>query len=485
MSNGNNVREADLVVIGAGPGGYAAAFAAADQGIKTVMVDADPQPGGVCLNRGCIPSKALLHVARLINESNESKEWGLSFGKPKIDLDDLRKWKDSVVNKNAGGVKQLAKARSVEIIQAWARFEDSQTLLLSSEKGGEADQGKLKYKHAILATGSRPTVIPALQSDSPRVMDSTAALDLPDIPKSLLVIGGGYIGLEMGTVYAALGTKVTVVEMLDGLLPGADRDLVKILHNRLNDSFEQILLKTKVTNLQANEKSVSITFEGDAVGEGKADPNQRFDRVLIAVGRTPNSDDLGLENTKVKVIERGFVEVDDQRRTADEHIYAIGDVAGEPMLAHKASKEAKVAVESILGEKTAFDVRAIPGVVFTDPEVAWAGLTEAQAKERGIDVEISKFPWGASGRATAIGRNDGLTKILSTPKSQRIIGVGIVGVGAGELLAEGVLAIEMGASVEDVGLTIHAHPTLSETMMEGAELAYGTTTHIYRPPKKK
>lgn len=477
-------RHSQLVVIGAGPGGYAAAFAAADRGIETVLVDADPQPGGVCLNRGCIPSKALLHIARLINEAHEASAWGLSFGEPKIDIDAVRKWKESVVGKNAGGVRQLAKARNVEIIQAWARFENSQTLLLGSERGGEADLGKLTYDKCILATGSRPAVIPALQLDSSRVMDSTAALELPDVPERFLVVGGGYIGLEMGTVYASLGSQVTVVEMTDGLLPGADRDLVRVLHNRLKNTFKQILLETKVVSMNDTGDGVTVKFEGNGVGEGKAPAEQTFDRILVSVGRTPNSQDLGLENTKVKLLApRGFVEVDARRRTADEHIYAIGDVAGEPMLAHKASKEAKVAVEAIAGEKTAYDVRAIPGVVFTDPEVAWAGLTETQAKDQGIEIEIGKFPWGASGRATAIGRNDGLTKIIVAPKTKRILGVGIVGVGAGELIAEGTLAIEMGATAEDVGLTIHAHPTLSETVAEGAELAYGTTTHIYRPPR--
>lgn len=480
----SDTRQTELVVIGAGPGGYAAAFAAADRGIKTVLVDSDPQPGGVCLNRGCIPSKALLHIARLINESKEASEWGVSFAPPKLDIDAIRNWKNSVVGKNAGGVRQLAKARGVEIIRAWAKFENSQTLLLSTERGGPADQGRLRFEKCILATGSRPAVIPSLKLDSPRVMDSTAALELPDVPKSLLIVGGGYIGLEMGTVYAALGSEVSVVEMTDGLLPGADRDLVRILQNRLKTTFKQILLSTKVTRMADTGTGVAVTFEGEGVGEGKSPAEQTFERILVAVGRVPNSQDLGLENTKVRVLPpRGFVEVDDQRRTADEHIYAIGDVAGEPMLAHKASKEAKVAVEAIAGDKAAFDVRAIPGVVFTDPEVAWAGLTETQAKEKGIEIQIGKFPWGASGRATAIGRNDGLTKIIVSPGSKRILGVGIVGVGAGELIAEGVLAIEMGASAADVGLTIHAHPTLSETVGEGAELAYGTTTHVYRPPR--
>jgi dihydrolipoamide dehydrogenase len=477
-------RQTQLVVIGAGPGGYAAAFAAADRGIKTVIVDSDPNPGGVCLNRGCIPSKALLHVARLINEAREASAWGVSFAEPKLDIDAIRKWKESVVAKNAGGVKMLAKSRGVEIIRAWARFENSTTLLLSSEKGGEPDLGRLVYDKCILATGSRPAVIPAFNINSPRVIDSTGALELPDVPRRFLVIGGGYIGLEMGTAYAALGSEVTVVEATDGLLPGADRDLVRVLQNRLKRTFKQILVSTRVARLADTGTAVNVTFEGEAVGEGKAAVEQAFDRVLVSVGRTPNTQDLGLENTKVKVLPpRGFVEVDEKRQTGDGHIYAIGDIAGEPMLAHKASKEAKVAVEAIAGEKAAFDVRAIPGVVFTDPEIAWAGLTEAQAKAKGVEIEIAKFPWGASGRATAIGRNDGLTKIIVNPNTKHILGIGIVGVGAGELIAEGVLAIEMGATAEDVGLTIHAHPTLSETVAECAELAYGTTTHVYRPPR--
>ncbi len=471
-------RHSELVVIGAGPGGYAAAFAAADRGIQTTLIDGDKNLGGVCLNRGCIPSKTLLHLAKLINESREAAEWGLTFGAVKIDLDGIRQWKNDVVAKNAGGIRQLAKARGVQVINAWARFENSTTLALSSTPGGDPDQGRLTYDHAILATGSRPAVIPAFQIGSDRVMDSTSALELPDVPKSLLVVGGGYIGLEMGTVYAALGSEVTVVEMTDGLLAGADRDLVRVLHNRLKTTFKNIYLSTKVVKMENTGDTVAVTFEGkDAAGE------HRFDRALISVGRTPNSESIGLENTRVKVIERGFVEVDGYRRTADEHIYAIGDIAGEPMLAHKASHEAKIAVEVIAGEEAAWDVRAIPAVVFTDPEIAWAGLTELQAAQRNIEVEVAKFPWSASGRATAIGRNDGLTKMIVAPDSKRLLGVGIVGVGAGELIAEGVLAIEMGAVARDVGMSIHAHPTLSETMGEAAELAFGTTTHVYRPPR--
>ncbi|MEP0842492.1 MAG: NAD(P)/FAD-dependent oxidoreductase, partial [Phycisphaerae bacterium] len=409
----DNAMETELVVIGAGPGGYAAAFAAADHGIKTVMVDADANPGGVCLNRGCIPSKTLLHAARLIAEAREAAAMGLTFGEPRIDLDALRKWKNDVIAKNANGVRQLAKSRGVQIIRAWARFENSQTLLLSSRPAGEPDQGRLRFRNAILATGSLPARIPAFDIGSPRVMDSTGALDLPDVPKSLLVIGGGYIGLEMGTVYAALGSEVSVVEMTDGLLPGADRDLVRVLANRLKKTFKAIHLSTRVVKIEDTLKSVRVTFEKAGEGGGEAPPATEFDRVLVSVGRTPNSRNLGLENTRVAVNQRGFVEIDDACRTADEHIYAIGDVAGEPMLAHKASYEAKVAVEVIAGVKGAVkDARAIPAVVFTDPEIAWTGLTETQAAQQGVAVEIAKFPWGASGRATAIGRNDGLTKVI-------------------------------------------------------------------------
>jgi dihydrolipoamide dehydrogenase len=481
MGASTDMRETDLVVIGAGPGGYAAAFAAADRGIKNVvLVDADEQPGGVCLNRGCIPSKTLLHIARLITEAHEAQSWGIRFARPEIDLAALRRWKNDVIAKNANGVRQLAKARGVEIVRAWARFEDSQTLLLRQEAGGQTNESRLRFQHAILAVGSRPTAIPSLNIDSPRVMDSTSALDLPDVPKSLLVVGGGYIGLEMGTVYAALGSEVTVVEMTDGLLAGADRDLVQVLQKRLNRTFKAIYLNTKVVQMADAGGGISVEFDNTA---GESLPSQQFDRVLIAVGRTPNNQGIGLENTKVKVTPRGFVEVDERRRTADEHIYAIGDIAGEPLLAHKASYEAKIAVEAIIGGPAAFDARAIPAVVFTDPEVAWAGLTATEAAQRGTKVEIAKFPWAASGRATALGRNDGLTKFIVSPASKRVLGVGIVGVGAGELIAEGVLAIEMGALAEDVGMSIHAHPTLSETVGEAAELAHGTTTHLFRQPR--
>lgn len=484
MTAESQTRETDVVVIGAGPGGYAAAFAAADQGLKTILVDAGEQPGGVCLNRGCIPSKALLHVARLINETREAGEWGVSFAAPKIDVETLRRWKNEVINKNASGIRHLAKSRKVELIRAWARFEDSQTLILSGAEGDSADLGRIRFKRCVLATGSRPATIPAFKIDSPRVMDSTGALELQGIPKSLLVVGGGYIGLEMGTVYAALGSDVTVVEMTDGLLPGADRDLVRVLEARLKSTFKSIYLQAKVVKMADTGDAVEVTFEPAAEGLKNPPPaTQKFDRVLVSVGRTPNSQGYGLENTKVKVGPRGFVEVDNRLRTADEHIYAIGDVIGEPMLAHKASYEAKVVAEVLAGRKTVLDSRAIPAVVFTDPEIAWTGITETQAKQAGRPVKVSKFPWGASGRATAMARNDGLTKVIADPETHRVLGVGIVGVGAGELIAEATLAIEMVASAHDVGLTIHPHPTLSETVGEAAEQAFGTTIHL-APPKR-
>lgn len=482
VSKDQSKRETEVLVIGAGPGGYAAAFAAADHGKKVLVVDAGEQPGGVCLNRGCIPSKALLHVARLINETREAGDWGLRFESPAIDVAALRRWKDDVVAKNSGGIRQLAKARGVELIRAWARFESSQSVVLSSERGGEPDLGRVTYQSAVLASGSRPVVIPAFNIDSPRVMNSTAALELPNVPASLLIVGGGYIGLEMGTVYAALGSEVTVVEMTDGLLPGADRDLVRILQQRLKRTFKNIYLNTKVTRMLDNGQALNVTFETQGPGNGPP-PTAEFERALVSVGRTPNTDGLGLENTKVKLLPRGFVEVDSQLRTADEHIFAIGDIAGEPMLAHKATREAKVVAEVLSGHDVVFDSRAIPAVVFTDPEIAWAGLTETQAAKLGREVTVSKFPWGASGRATAIGRNDGATKFIADPQSRQILGVGLVGVGAGELIAEATLAIEMGATTDDVGMTIHPHPTLSETVAEAAELAFGSSVH-FAPPRK-
>jgi dihydrolipoamide dehydrogenase len=466
----------NIAVVGGGPGGYAAAFLAADLGMNVTLIDPELNPGGVCLYRGCIPSKALLHVAKLLEESHQAKDWGIEFAAPKIDLARLRSWKEGVVKKLTGGLGQLSKQRHVKYLQGRAGFENSTTLRVSKADGSEES---LTFDRIILATGSRPAVVPTLKLDSPRMMDSTGGLNLEDIPGSLLVVGGGYIGLELGSVYAALGTRVTVVEMLPGLLPGADRDLVVPLHKRLEKMFAAILLNTTVASLKAEGNGIRATFEGPEVKERE----QVFDRVLVSVGRKPNSEIPGLENTRVKVGPRGFIQVNKQLQTDDPSIYAIGDVVGEPMLAHKASHEGRVAVEAIAGHKVAFEPNAIPAVVFTDPEVAWCGLTETQAQKDNREIKVAKFPWAASGRAVTLDRPEGMTKLILDPKTERVLGVGIVGVGAGELIAEGVLAIEMSALASDVALSIHPHPTLSETIMEAAEVFFGTSTHIYRPKR--
>ena len=464
-----------LVVVGAGPGGYAAAFLAADLGLSVALVDPEVNPGGVCVYRGCIPSKALLHVAKLVDESRRAKAWGIEFGEPSIDLAKLRDFKNNVVKRLTSGTGQLVKHRKVQYIQGWAEIVDAHHLTVKLTAGGEET---VQFEHALLATGSLPAVPPMLTIDDPRVMDSTAALDLPDIPKSLLVVGGGYIGLELGSVYAALGSAVTVVEMTPGLLPGADRDLVDILAKHITQTMKSVLLETKVVAVKPEAKGVRVTFEG------KVDPKEQlFDRVLVSVGRRPNSKIPGLDRTHVQVDQRGFIMVDEQRRTHEPSIFAIGDVVGEPMLAHKASHEGRVAVEVMAGENVAFAPRAIPAVVFTDPEIAWCGLTEAQAAAEGRRVTVAKFPWGASGRAITLDRTDGLTKLILDPDTERLLGVGLVGPGAGELIAEGVLAIEMGANATDLKLTIHPHPTLTETMMESAEVFFGQATHVYRPKR--
>ena len=465
-----------LAVVGGGPGGYAAAFLAADLGMQVTLVDPEANPGGVCLYRGCIPSKALLHVAKLIEESRQAKNWGIEFPAPKIDLQRLRAWKEGVVKKLTGGLGQLSKQRRVAYIQGRAAFENSNTLRISKLDSTEA---VLSFDRIVIATGSRPAIIPAFKLDTPRLMDSTGALNLEDIPGSLLVVGGGYIGLELGSVYAALGTRVTVVEMLPGLLPGADRDLVLPLHKRLEKMFEAILLNTTVASLKEDGTGIRATFEGKSLQE--KDREKNFDRVLVSVGRKPNSEIPGLENTQVHVNSRGFIEVSKQLQTADPIIYAIGDVVGEPMLAHKASHEGRTAVEAIAGHKVAFEPAAIPAVVFTDPEIAWCGLTETQAEKENRQIKVAKFPWGASGRAVTLDRPEGMTKLIIDPHTERILGVGIVGAGAGELIAEGVLAIEMAALASDVAMTIHPHPTLSETVMESAEVFFGTSTHVFRP----
>ena len=468
--------QTDLVVIGAGPGGYPAAFAAADHGRQVVLVDAEVRPGGVCLLRGCIPSKALLHVAKVINESKEAAHWGVTFEPPAIDIKGVRDFKNGVIDKLVGGVSGLIKARGVTYVNARATFLDSSTLELAHPDGTTS---KLKFKHAILATGSSPAMPGVFKKDDARVMDSPGALRMDDIPGRMLVVGGGYIGLEMGSVYAALGSKVVVVEMTGGLLPGADRDLVGPLQKRLEMQFESILLNTKVDGLDVKGDGIVAKLVGE---DGKV-VEEKFDRVLVSIGRRPNSQGLGLEKTRVQLDDKGFVKVDKRMRTSDPNILAIGDVAGEPMLAHKATREAKVAIEALVGEPASFDNIAIPAVVFTDPELAWCGLTETQAIAQNREVVVKRFPWGASGRALAIGRTEGITKMICDPKTERVLGIGIVGAGAGELIGEAVIAIETGAVARDLADSIHAHPTLSETMMEAAESVFGQATHMYRPKK--
>jgi dihydrolipoamide dehydrogenase len=463
MVMGELVDEVEVAVLGGGPGGYSAAFRCAELGLETVVIDAAQRLGGACLFEGCIPSKALLHVAAVLSEAERAKEFGVDFGEPRISLDPLRKWKqERVVGKLARGLASVAKAKGVEVIGGRGVFEDSSTLRIEV---GETLR-KVRFKHAIVATGSRPSGLPGLTRESERIMDSTAALDLPDIPERLLVIGGGYIGLELGTVYATLGSRVTLVEMTDGLLPGVDRDLVQPLQRRVDKVFATIHLGTKVAALREIGSEVEAELEGRGT--------ERFDRVLVAVGRRAQSDGIGLEATRVRLTERGrFIQVDERCRTEDPRIYAVGDVTGEPMLAHRAMRQGKVAAEVLAGRPAAFDNVAIPAVVFTDPEIAWCGLSEAQAKDQGLTVKVAKFQWAASGRAATIGRSDGLTKLVADASSRRVLGVGIVGPGAGELIAEATLAVETAALVEDVAVTIHAHPTLSEGLMEAAEHLLG------------
>ncbi len=462
MVMGDLVDEVDVAVVGGGPGGYSAAFRCAELGLEAVVIDADRRLGGACLFEGCIPSKALLHVAAVVSEAERAKELGVDFGEPRISLDPLRKWKqERVVGKLARGLASVAKAKGVEVIGGRAVFADSSTLHIE----GETLQ-KIRFKHAIVATGSRPAPLPGLTLASERVMDSTAALELPEIPERLLVIGGGYIGLELGTVYAALGSRVTLVEMTPGLLPGVDRDLVQPLQRRVEKLFAAVHLETKVTALREVGAEIEAALEGQGA--------QRYDRVLVAVGRRAQSADLGLETTGARLSERGgFIVVDDRGRTDDPHLYAVGDVTGEPMLAHRAMRQGKVVAEVLAGQPAAFDNVAIPAVVFTDPEIAWCGLSEAQAKAQALTVKVSKFQWAASGRAATLGRSDGLTKLVADADSGRVIGVGIVGPGAGELIAEATLAVETAALVEDVAATVHTHPTLSETLMEAAEQLLG------------
>jgi dihydrolipoamide dehydrogenase len=465
--------QTDLVVLGGGPGGYAAAFLAADRGMQTTLIDAAPKPGGTCLHIGCIPSKTLLHVAGVIHQAHDAADFGLKFAKPEIDLAKLRAKGDKIIDLNASHLLDLCKRRGVTHISARGVFTDANTIQV--EKGPT-----VHFKNAIIATGSLP-VRPAAFFDlgSPRILDSTAALALADVPKSLLVVGGGYIGLELGTVYAALGSQVTVVEMMGSLLPGVDADLVQPLAGRLKNKFKAIYLNTKVAKVEEAKGGIRAVFEGQA-----PEKDAVFDKVLVAIGRRPNSANLGLDKAGVETDARGFIEVNEQRRTAAAHIFAIGDVAGEPMLAHKASHEGKLAVQVLTGEPAVWEPRAIPAVVFTDPEIAWCGLTTTEAEQQDREVKVGKFRWASSGRAATLGRSDGLTKIMTDPRTDRILGVGLVGPGAGELISEGVVAIEMGATARDLALCIHPHPTLTETISEAAEMLHGLSSHIYVQRKK-
>jgi dihydrolipoamide dehydrogenase len=461
----------DIVVMGAGPGGYAAAFYAADLGKKVVMVEQDKRLGGVCLNRGCIPSKAFLHAAKVMIEARESAHRGITFGEPKMELDKLRAWKESILTKLSGGIAQLAQRRGVQVLSGRAVFEDSKSIRVETEKG----QQFVQFDKAIVAVGSRPAIPKAFDLGNPRIMTSTEALEVEEIPEKLLVVGGGYIGMELGTVYATLGSKVVVIEALDTILAGADPDLVRPVFKYAEKAFQEVRLKTKVLKMATVGKQIKVNSE-NADGQKK---EELYDRVLVSVGRVPNCGDIGLENTKAQRDDKGFIKVNEKLQTGDPNIYAIGDVVGGYMLAHKASKEARIAVEVICGEESAFQSVVIPAVVFTDPEVAWAGLTEAEAKAKNLQVQVVKFPWAASGRALTFDRTDGVTKLILEPETDRILGVGMVGHGAGELIAEGTVLIEMGATAKDLASIVHPHPTLSETLMEAAELFYGQATHAY------
>jgi len=468
--------QTEVVVLGSGPGGYTAAFRAADLGKKVILVERYPSLGGVCTNVGCIPSKALLHLARVITEAEEAAASGISFGKPKIDIERIRAWKNEVVSKGAKGIAGLAKQRNVSVVQGSGKFTAPHRLQVETPDGKNL---RIAFEHCIIAAGSSVARIPGFPYDDPRLIDSTGALQLAAVPQRMLIIGGGIIGLEMACVYDALGAKVTVVELMDGLIPGADRDLIKPLEKRIRARYEAILLSTKVTKIEAKKEGLVASFEGK-----DAPAPQTYDCVLLAAGRRPNGREVGAEAADVGVNERGFIPVDKQCRTNVPHIFAIGDIVGEPMLAHKASHEAKIAAEVIAGHKTGFDALTIPSVAYTDPEIAWMGLTETEAKQQGIAYEKASFPWAASGRARSVGRTEGSTKLLYEPQTKRLLGAGIVGVNAGELIAEMVLALEMGADMEDIALTIHPHPTLSETPAFAAEMAEGSITDLYLPRKK-
>jgi dihydrolipoamide dehydrogenase len=465
---------AEVMVLGSGPGGYTAAFRAADLGKKTVLIERYADLGGVCLNVGCIPSKALLHAAKVVTEAEEMSHFGIKFEKPKIDLDALRTWKSNVVAKGTKGLSGLAKQRKVQVVTGVARFTSPNMIEVSTAEGKKT----VSFDACIIAAGSEVARIPGFPYDDDRLLDSTSALELKDIPAKMLVIGGGIIGLEMATVYDALGSRITVVELLDGLIPGADRDIIRPLHKRIEKRYEGIYLKTKVTKIEATKQGLKATFEGES-----APQPQVYDRVLLSVGRRPNGKAINAEAAGVMVNERGFIPVDRQMRTNVPHIYAIGDIVGEPMLAHKASFEGKLAAEVIAGHKAAFDARTIPSVAYTDPEVAWMGLTETMAKAQGAEIEKAVFPWAASGRARAMAREEGMTKLIFEKSTRRLLGAAMVGPNAGELIAEAVLALEMGADAEDIGLTIHPHPTLSETVFFASEIAEGSITDLYMPKK--
>ena len=470
-------KHTDILVIGSGPGGYAAAFRAADLGREVTLIDKDPTLGGVCLNRGCIPSKTLLHIAKVLEEADSLKKMGVTFSKPSIDIDLVRDWKNKVVSQLSGGIGQMAKARKVNTIQAIATFLSDTEVQLETNSNKEI----ITFDQCIIASGSSSSVIPGIPFDNENVLTSKTALDLKKIPDSLLVIGGGYIGLEMGTVFSALGARVSIAEFLPNLLPGADTDLVKPLARKLKKEFDEILLSTKITKVESLKTSgLKVTMEKD----GK-EVSKDYEQVLVSVGRKPNTTKMGIDKTNVKVDDHGFISVDKYQKTSVKNIYAIGDIVGNPMLAHKATHEGKVAAEVICGLPAAFDAKAIPAVIFTDPEIAWVGLTETEAKEEGVEYEKGEFPWAASGKSLALGRNEGRTKILFDKETKRTIGVGIVGPNAGDLISEGALAIEMGADAEDISLTVHPHPTLGETFANAAEVFEGTVTDLYIPKKTK
>ncbi len=458
----------EILVLGAGPGGYTAAFYAADKGKKVTLVEQNRRLGGICLNVGCIPSKALLHATEILREATDSAQRGIVFGSPKVDLDRLRKWKEAILEKLGQGIKGLAQHRGVQVVHGRGHFEDSQTLRVETTEG----QKFIRYQKAIIAVGSKPAMPNAFDLGNKRIMTSTEALELPDIPQDLLIVGGGYIGMELGTVYAALGSKVVVLEALPSILTGIDPDLVRPVARAAQKAFKEIRINTKVLKMATAGKQIKVTIEMN-----KESREELYDRVLVSVGRSPNYADLGLENTKVTKDDKGFIQCNPQQQTDDPYIYAIGDINGGTLLAHRATKEAKIAVEAMLGESSAFENIVIPAVVYTHPEIAWCGLTETEAKQKGIEIQMAKFLWGASGRALTLDRPDGLTKLVIDPDSERILGVGIVGAGAGELISEGVLAVEMGATARDIADSVHPHPTLSETLMEAAESFYGTATH--------